>query len=118
MVFHRDFPLSYASHPLFGFSSGVYTVRVDFQRTPRRPRVPPRYPNRIREYRVKVGQSQQGLARDVGRSVSMVSRWERGQTLPTVPNLFRLAKALSTFAEALYPTFYVPRDHSEKPARP
>ena len=90
---------------------------MDFQRTPRRHRVPPRYPNRIREYRVKIGRSQQWLAQDVGRSVSMVSRWERGKTLPTVPNLFRLAKALSTFAEALYPTFYVPRDHGEQTAR-
>lgn len=87
---------------------------MDFQRTPRRPLAPPRYPNRIREYRVKVGRSQQALAHDVGRSVSMVSRWERGKTLPTVPNLFRLAKALNTFAEALYPTFYVPRH--EKPS--
>lgn len=46
----------------------------------------------------------------------MVSRWERGKTLPTVPNLFRLAKALNTFAEALYPDFYIPRDHGEKPS--
>jgi DNA-binding XRE family transcriptional regulator len=96
-------------HPLFGFPSGLYTVRVDFQRTPRRPRVPPRYPNRIREYRIKLGQSQASLAKAVGRSLSMISAWERGRTLPTLPNLFRLSKALSTFAEALYPTFYVPR---------
>jgi transcriptional regulator with XRE-family HTH domain len=41
----------------------------------------------------------------------MVSEWERGRVLPSVPNLFRLAKALNTFAEALYPTFYVPREH-------
>ena len=81
---------------------------MDFQRTPRR-RSPPRYPNRIREYRLKVGQSQVALARAIGRPLSMVSQWERGRSLPSLPNLFRLSKALNTFAEALYPSFYVPR---------
>ena len=95
--------------PLFGFPSGLYTVWVDFQRTPRRLKAAPRYPNRIRDYRIKLGQSQKVLAHSVGKSLSMVSAWERGRTMPNVPNLFRLSKALNTFAEALYPQFYVPR---------
>jgi transcriptional regulator with XRE-family HTH domain len=87
----------------------VYTVRVEFQRTPRSRR-PPRYPNRIREYRIKNGLSQRGLADDLDRPLSMISVWERGRSLPNLQNLFRLSKALNTFAEALYPSLYVPRD--------
>jgi transcriptional regulator with XRE-family HTH domain len=82
---------------------------MDFQRTPRRSRIPPRYPNQIRDYRIRLGHSQRSLADEVGRSLSVISRWERGRTLPTLPDLFRLSKALNTFAEALYPIFYVPR---------
>ncbi len=104
-------------HPLFGFPSVLYTVRVDFQRTSRHLKRPPRFPNRIRELRVKLGMSQSALARAVGRPLSMVCLWERGHRLPTLPHLFRLAKALNTFAEALYPAFYIPRDHSEGSAR-
>ncbi len=89
---------------------------MDFQRTYRPPKRPARFPNRIREHRVRLGMSQSALAKAVGRPLSMVCLWERGHRLPTLPHLFRLAKALSTFAEALYPAFYVPRDHGAKPA--
>lgn len=33
----------------------------------------------------------------------MISAWEHGYMLPTVPNLFRLARTLQTSCEALYP---------------
>lgn len=89
---------------------------MDFQRTPRHPKRPARFPNRIRELRIKLGMSQSALAQAVGRPLSMVCLWERGHRLPTLPHLFRLAKALNTFAEALYPAFYIPRDHGAKPA--
>jgi DNA-binding XRE family transcriptional regulator len=91
--------------PLFGFPSGCYNVYVTFQRTPRRQK-PPRFPNRIREYRLKLAESQESLAKAVGRPTSMISEWERGQVLPSAPNLFRLSKALNTFVEALYPSLY------------
>lgn len=110
LEFSTRFRASAPVRPLFGFPSGCYNLWVTFQRSPRSTR-PPRYPNRIREYRLKQSQNQESLARAVGRSTSMVSEWERGRVLPSVPNLFRLAKALNTFAEALYPTFYVPREH-------
>jgi len=35
-----------------------------------------------------------------------VSSWERGASLPPAPELFRLAKVLNTFVEALYPSLY------------
>jgi transcriptional regulator with XRE-family HTH domain len=43
----------------------------------------------------------------------MISVWERGHSLPNLQNLFRLSKALNTFAEALYPSLYVPRDRKQ-----
>lgn len=63
-------------------------------------------PNRIRHYRIQAGLSQAHLARLVGKSRSMISSWERGRSLPTVPNLFKLAKALATLGESLYAGLY------------
>jgi transcriptional regulator with XRE-family HTH domain len=63
-------------------------------------------PNRIRHYRIQAGLSQAHLARLVGKSRSMISSWERGRRLPTVPNLFKLAKALATLGESLYAGLY------------
>jgi transcriptional regulator with XRE-family HTH domain len=42
----------------------------------------------------------------VGRLRWTISAWEHGATLPTVPDLFKLAKVLNTFVEALYPSLY------------
>lgn len=94
------------SLPLFGFSSGCYTKAVPPQRTLRRSRRPIRFPNRIHHYRLKAGLTQHSLAKAVGRLRWAVSAWERGANLPNVPDLFRLAKALNTFVEALYPCLY------------
>jgi putative transcriptional regulator len=76
------------------------------QRTPRHSRRPVRFPNRIHYYRLKAGLTQRALGKAVGRLRWAVSAWERGCDLPSVPNLFRLAKALNTFVEALYPSLY------------
>jgi transcriptional regulator with XRE-family HTH domain len=65
-----------------------------------------RFPNRIREYRLKAGLSQLELGRRVGLERSIISDWECGHILPTLPNVFRLAKALDTLAESLYLTMY------------
>ncbi len=62
-----------------------------------------RYPNQIREYRLRDKFTQRDLARETGVSRSMISAWECGQMLPSAPNLFKLARALSTLCEALYP---------------
>lgn len=76
------------------------------QHTPRLSRHTPRFPNRIREYRLKAGLSQVRLARLLGRGKDAVSSWERGLSLPNVPRLMRMAKILGTLAESLYMDFY------------
>jgi len=79
------------------------------QFTPRRRTTPARFPNTIREYRLQAGLTQRKLAILVGRSRAVVSSWERGQALPSVPLLFKLAKVLDTLAEALYADLYSPK---------
>ncbi len=76
------------------------------QFTERATRKPARFPNRIREYRVASGISQRELGLRVGFGRSVVSQWERGHVLPSLPNVFRLAKALDTLAESLYFNLY------------
>jgi len=69
-------------------------------------RVPPKLVNEIRSYRLQLGLTQLEVARSLGIRLATFSSWERGQTCPTGPMLLRLAKVLSTLAEALYPQFY------------
>lgn len=76
------------------------------QHTPRPSRHAARFPNTIREYRLKAGLSQRKLASMLGRSKDAVSSWERGLNLPNVPMLMRMAKILGTLAESLYRDFY------------
>ncbi len=63
---------------------------------------PPQFPNRIRSYRLQSGLSQRALADAIGQRRASVSAWERGQHLPSVVSLFRLARALDTLSESLY----------------
>jgi len=79
---------------------------MQVQHTPRTSRHSPRFPNKIREYRLKAGLSQRKLATLLGRGRDAVSSWERGLTLPNVPRLMRMAKILGTLAESLYMDFY------------
>ena len=79
---------------------------MEVQLTPRGSKHAPRFPNTIREYRLKAGLSQRKLAAALGRGRNAVSSWERGLTQPTATMVVRLAKALSTLAEALYSDFY------------
>lgn len=72
------------------------------QHTPRLSPRTPRFPNRIRNYRLQAGLTQRALAGRIGQRRATVSAWERGRHLPTVPNLFRLARALDTLGESLY----------------
>ena len=79
---------------------------MEVQHTPRASRHAPRFPNKIREYRLKAGLSQRRLAGLLGRGKDAVSSWERGMTLPNVPRLLKMAKILGTLAESLYMDFY------------
>ena len=81
---------------------------MPIQHTPRQSRHAPRFPNRIREYRLKAGLTQRKLAELLGRGRDAISSWERGLSLPNVPKLMRMAKVLGTLAESLYADFYAP----------
>jgi len=78
------------------------------QHTPRASRHSPRFPSRIREYRLKAGLTQRKLAELLGCGRDAVSSWERGLSLPSIPKLMRMAKVLGTLAESLYMEFYAP----------
>ena len=75
---------------------------MPIQQTPRLNQKPSRHPNRIRNYRIAAGLSQEELGVRIGRTRSVVSAWERGRYLPSVTNLFLLARALDTLVESLY----------------
>lgn len=83
------------------------------QYTLRRSTMPPRFPNQIREYRIRAGLTQRRLAEMIGHGRSIVSAWERGRFLPSLPNVFRLARTLGTLAESLYVDLYSPRQQKE-----
>ena len=89
-------------------------MRPEF--TPRRSTKPARFPNAIREYRLKAGLTQQALAKLVGRARSIISIWERGRRLPNLPDAFRLARALDTLAEGLYTGLYLPDRRKDEPS--
>ena len=63
---------------------------------------PPKFPNAIREYRLKAGLSQRQLGAALGRCRSAVSLWERGLRMPRASRLFDLARQLGTAPQALY----------------
>ena len=70
-----------------------------------------KFPNLIREYRLKAGLTQKGLGQLVGKGRCIISSWERGRRLPNLPNVFRLARGLGTLTESLYGNLYFrPRD--------
>jgi transcriptional regulator with XRE-family HTH domain len=79
---------------------------MPIQQTPRLTQCPSRHPNRIRNYRIAAGLSQSELGARIGRTRSVVSAWERGRYLPSVTNLFLLARALDTLGESLYWALY------------
>lgn len=85
------------------------------QHTHRASRHAAKFPNAIREYRLKASLSQRKLAEIVGRGRNAISSWERGLTQPTATMVVRLAKALGTLAEALYHEFYSPAANVELP---
>lgn len=87
---------------------------MTLQLTPRLSSKTPRFPNRIREYRLKAGLSQAALGAVVGKSRKIISIWERGVRFPTGPVLLKLAKSLSTFVESLYQGLYSSFHPSEK----
>lgn len=76
---------------------------MTLQFTRRLSRHTPKYPNAIRRYRIQKGLTQEQLALLVSLHRSMVSLWERGLRLPTVPGLLRMASELGVLPDTLYP---------------
>ena len=90
---------------------------MPLQFTPRRSRLSVRFPNTIREYRLKAGISQRKLGEIIGHGRNAVSAWERGQRAPSLPTVLRLAKTLNTLVESLYRSFYcTPRKEKDQPS--
>jgi transcriptional regulator with XRE-family HTH domain len=94
---------------------------MNLQFTPRPTRLKVRFPNRIREYRLKAGLSQRDLAGQLDLDPDTVSLWERGQSSPNATHLLHMAKTLGTLAESLYMDLYSPdrpREESKEPTKP
>jgi DNA-binding XRE family transcriptional regulator len=87
-----------------GYGKGMEGIQL----TRRCSAKPARFPNAIRAYRLQAGLSQQHLAALTGHTRSVVSGWERGRSLPTLPHAFQLARSLNTLCEALYAALYHP----------
>ena len=91
---------------------------MNLQFTQRPTRLKVRFPNRIREYRLKAGLSQRSLAGLLGLRRNAISAWERGISSPVVSHLFRMAKTLGTLAESLYQELYSPDPPKKDPGKP
>jgi len=62
-----------------------------------------KYPNKLKEFRKKCSLYQKDVAELMGlKSEDRMSRWEKGQSLPSVPNLFKLAKLYKVSIEDIY----------------
>jgi transcriptional regulator with XRE-family HTH domain len=79
---------------------------MTLQLTPRLSQKPVRFPNRIREYRLRAGVSQAELGKAIGKNRKIISLWERGVRFPSGPVLLKLAKSLATLVESLYESIY------------
>lgn len=92
---------------MFGFSSVRYHEDMPAQHTPRPSHRKVRFPNRIREYRLKAGLTQRKLGEAVGRGRDAISSWERGICQPPLAKAQQLARYLCTQTDSLYVEMYI-----------
>ncbi len=60
-------------------------------------------PNSLLAHRQKAGLLQSDVAKALGLDcINRISRWEHGIAMPSVPNLFKLARLYGARAEELY----------------
>jgi transcriptional regulator with XRE-family HTH domain len=67
------------------------------------PQPVPSFPEFLFEWRNKAHYSQQELADRIGVDRKTVNRWERGQAIPNITNLHRIAKELHIPYKVLKP---------------
>ncbi len=74
-----------------------------------------KYPNRIREYRKKMGYTQQqlGLKFKEPKDVTVISRWERGVSRPNAASLLELAEILNCHPEKIFDSSETDRSGSK-----
>lgn len=62
-----------------------------------------RIPNNLRKYRKAIGLRQNDVAKILGlKNSGMISRWENGVCLPSLPNAFKLAGLYCVLVDALF----------------
>jgi len=62
-----------------------------------------RIPNNLKKYRRIMGYSQKEVAKIFGfKSPNRISRWEKGEAMPSVKNLLRLSALYATLPNELY----------------
>jgi transcriptional regulator with XRE-family HTH domain len=63
-------------------------------------------PNNLKEFRLKAGLTQKQVAEMLGMQCEdRLSHWEKGQSMPSVKNLFTLAKVYKALPHTLFPNF-------------
>lgn len=64
------------------------------------------YPNSLRQYRNAAGLRQVDVAARLGlKNTDRISHWEKGRTLPSITNLFKLSAIYRVPAHDLYAEF-------------
>ena len=72
-----------------------------------------RIPNSLKFYRRRQGLKQTDVARVLGiRNASMISRWEKGISIPNTVNVFKLALIYRITADALYADYCLSLKHA------
>ncbi len=62
------------------------------------------HPNTLKEHRLKTGLTQRQVSSYMGfNSEDRISRWEQGQAVPSIQNLFKLSKLFKVNPQQLYP---------------
>ncbi|HEY5368349.1 MAG TPA: helix-turn-helix transcriptional regulator [Hanamia sp.] len=62
------------------------------------------HPNTLKEHRLKAGLTQRQVSSYMGfNSEDRISRWEQGQSIPNIKNLFKLSELFNANPGELYP---------------
>jgi len=63
--------------------------------------------NKLKELRLSRNLKQQDVAKLIGlTSQDRISHWEKGSSIPSLINLFRLSKLFAVSVEEMYPSVY------------